>query len=194
MKLKIAQGLISRDDTKVELYFDGLVKKVGLVSDFGDARNTVIRQAEVEKYDWIVFLDADEELKAPAVKLIRKYIESGAAEAFALPRIEFVGDKKHYDDSVYPDWQHRVFKLNVGHNYRGGVHESLFKGDILAPVVRLLRCPIYHYGRCMPKEFLALKYLNYERIKAGLPLLDKIPDGYSLDDAHFWEKEIPFLE
>ena len=193
MRLRIAQGLISRDETEVKLYFDGMVRKVGVITDFGDARNAVIKEAENQKYDWMVFLDSDEELTEDSVRIIKRYIESGTSQAYALPRLEFVSDRKHYDDSVYPDWQHRIFKLGVGFNYRGGIHESLFKNDSLAEVVRIIRCPIYHYGRCMPKEFIALKYLNYERIKGGLPLLEALPEGYDLSNAKLWEKEIPFI-
>lgn len=192
---KIAQGLLCRtEQTVVKCYFDGLVRRVGTISNYGNARNEIIKTAEAKKYDWIVFLDSDEELQESGISLIKRYIEAGVSDAFGLPRIEFVKDQNHYDDSVYPDWQHRVFRLNSGFSYRGDVHETLYKGSQIAEVVHLIRCPIYHYGKCESKEFLALKYLNYERMKAGLPTLDKLPDNYPLDTAKFWEKEIQFLK
>jgi hypothetical protein len=46
----------------------------------------------------------------------------------------------------------------------------------------------------MPKEFLALKYMNYERIKNGEELLKEVPANFDLDKSTFWRREIPFIK
>lgn len=195
MSLRIAQGLICRSaKDKVPDYFDGIVKRFGHIDDYGEARNEVIRKAENENYNWIVFLDVDEELQPEGAALIRKYIDAGITGCFALPRIEFVRDREHYDDTYYPDWQLRIFKLGIGYHYEGNIHESLHKGTEAVDPVHLLRCPIYHYGKCMPKEFLALKYMNYDKMKNGEELLKELPPNFNLDKSMFWRREIPFIK
>lgn len=140
---------------------------------FSEKRNAVIKQAEELGYDAIFFLDADECMFPRDINEVKYFLEY--EEIIALPRYEFGWDRNHYDPTIYPDYQGRVFCLNKGYHYQGNIHEILFPKDSEKSVEELNKffkvenAHIYHYGRCRTPEAIAEKYERYNRIITGIP-------------------------
>lgn len=159
-------------------------------NDFSFARNTVIRKAESLEYNAMIMLDADECLTADSFRNITKYLDD--YDNLALPRIEFVMDYGHFDPSIDPDKQGRVFKLNMGYHYNNKVHEMLHDAQEVNAWYSdrfcfATNCTIYHYGRSREDiKRTAIKYINYDRQTQGLEPLTELPDGYSIEGAKFW--------
>lgn len=171
---------------------------------FAGARNVLIQTAEEMGLDFLVMLDADEALAKPDCIVLQNYAQE--FDAIVLPRIEFVGDTNHFDDFLFPDFQLRAFRLGKNYHYRNKVHEMLYndQGKALIAqrggrsttenILTLPTVPIYHYGRTNPdRSYMALKYINYDLIQAGKKPLAKLPDGFDLENAKFWERSIPFF-
>lgn len=166
-------------------------------NDYSAARNTLIEHAESAGCDWIFMLDADECMFPDEIRTVRKYMNN--CDFIALPRIEFVKDFNHFDFTLYPDYQGRVFKLGIGYRFRRKIHEMVHRPNdetpmMARPTERLVvpNCHIYHYGRCKPAEHLWLKYHNYDLLMKDKPLLDKIPNGVKINEGDFWKSCVKF--
>lgn len=177
--------------------FDGgVIRLVNNITDYAAARNAVIKQAEAEEYTHILFLDADECMFPEDIKKIRAKLEEH--EALMLPRYELGPDTNYYNPIVYPDYQGRAFKLGVGYEYRGPIHEILYKKNEEKCVWENAGfeasddTPIYHYGRCKTPESIWLRYHNYGRIQQGLERLDKIPEGTEIDISPNFKDVVKF--
>ncbi len=150
-------------------------------NNYSDARNEVIRNATG---DWMFMLDSDEAMFPEDIEKVRKLMEQ--AICIRLPRIEFVTDGAHVDETVYPDWQGRVFALGNGFHFRNRVHEILYKDSDgksaweMGYFTDAPDCPIYHYGQCRSREEVWLKHHNYRLIQNGLPPLDAVPPNVEI--------------
>jgi len=161
-------------------------------NDYSEARNLVIKIAEEMKYTHMFMLDSDECMFPEDIETVKKYMED--REFIGLPRIEFIKDRNHFNPKLYPDYQGRVFKLNLFFHYQNTLHEMLYKGEdkvearkvVTNNPLKLPICPIYHYGRCKSKEYLWLKHQNYDRLSKKLPLLLKIPKGTIINEEGLW--------
>lgn len=166
--------------------------------DYADARNVLIGHAETLDYDWLLMLDADESMLPDDLIVMRNYMENGH-ESLIFPRYEFVDDFNHFCPSFYPDYQARAFKLNMGYNYTGKLHEDLHRNQdpparsmsyaTLLPMVH-----IFHYGKSKPTQETWLKYNTYERVAAGQAPLGSVPEGAKIPSS--WacgNKKIQFL-
>lgn len=147
-------------------------------NDYGAARNFVISQATG---DWMFMLDADEAMFPSHIAEIRKAMER--TTYIYIPRIEFVGDFDHCDDSCYPDNQGRIFRMGMGYHFRGKLHETVYRNKDHGSAwemnygLYLPNCPIYHYGQCKPPDKVWLKHHNYGLLSQGKPLLTEVPQG-----------------
>ena len=149
------------------------------IVDFAAARNRLIRVAEAKGYDWIFMVDADECMFPGDVARVRCLMERGV-DFIALPRVELVNDFNHWDPSMYPDYQARVFRLGRGYHYRNPVHEMLYaraarrceleKRDF----ARSDSTPLYHYGKTKPAAVVVSKLMQYEAIKTASTALDTL--------------------
>lgn len=160
--------------------------------DFSEARNLVIKIAEELKYTHMFMLDADECMFPEDIEIVKQYMQD--RDFIGLPRIEFVKDNQHFNPLLYPDYQGRVFKLNIFFHYQNKIHEMLYKGEDKVEArkiptnnpLKLPICPIYHYGRCKPSKYLWLKHQNYDRLSKGLPLISEIPKGIAINEEVLW--------
>ena len=186
----------------MESCFDGCVIRIqSNVVSYAEARNKVIAQAENEGYTHLLFLDADECMFPEDIEKIRQRLEEH--EAIMLARYELGPTPEFYNPTLYPDYQGRAFKLGVGYEYRGPIHEILYKKNEAkcvwenAGFVASDDTPIYHYGRCKEPSAIWLRYRNYDRIKQGLEKIYEIPEGEVIDmspnfkDVVRFEKDQP---
>lgn len=106
-----------------------------------EQRNWALDHAELLS-DWVIFLDADEEVSSSLAELVLSCINtSDAYDAYELtPRYWFLG-KWLKRTQGYPNWHPRLVKRGRSH-FCGGVWESFTPGS----VVGRLSYPYEHYA------------------------------------------------
>jgi hypothetical protein len=95
-------------------------------NSFAEMRNAALAMVP-DWVDWVLMLDADEEIVAEDYVPLLQLIASGQHEAYALPRYNFPGADKSGEMVSYPDRQMRLFKHTSDHRirYEGVVHETI---------------------------------------------------------------------
>jgi tetratricopeptide (TPR) repeat protein len=126
-----------------------LAKKLGAKTacvewndDFGAARNASLSHATG---DWVLIIDADEELTAAAVKAIVKAISTKKADAYELPIRNFTEAEGNTEALVHSTI--RLFRRVEGLEFRGKVHERI--SDSIKEKgfkVQALDAAILHHG------------------------------------------------
>lgn len=129
-----------------------------LGNDFASQRNFGLKKA---KEDWVLFIDADEIVSDDLQNEILNSIQKENAEAFYIPREDFLfGKKLRFGDAGTVSIL-RLARREAG-NWEGNVHE-IWK--INRKKVRYLKKPILHYPHQSIAEFL--KEINvYSTIRA----------------------------
>ncbi len=94
--------------------------------DFSRARNAALRRVPAD-IDWILMLDADEELVQEDLKLFCELLEADdSIDGWQLPRMNFADSQKRKPLIPYPDFQLRLFrnKSKEPVEFVGKVHET----------------------------------------------------------------------
>lgn len=107
--------------------------------DFAAARNAALELAGGE---WILCLDADEELAPGAAGKIRSLVATGAAAAYLCQVVSLTGSRAAPDREISLGL--RLFRNRPEHRFAGAVHEQLR----LPPGARVVNggFRIYHWG------------------------------------------------
>lgn len=94
--------------------------------DFSAMRNAALAMLP-DWVDWVLMLDADEEITAEDHAPLLALIAGATHDAFALPRYNFPGSDKTGRMIAYPDRQLRLFRHTPGGRigYTGAVHETI---------------------------------------------------------------------
>ncbi len=100
--------------------------RAALNHDFSAMRNTALSMVPTNM-DWVLMLDADEELVAEDYALLLELVASARHEVFALPRYNFPGPDKQGLVTGYPDRQVRLLRNTPDRRirYSGYVHEKI---------------------------------------------------------------------
>jgi glycosyltransferase involved in cell wall biosynthesis len=89
---------------------------------FAAQKNFALEQATG---DWVVSLDADEEVSVELRQEIETVLADPAAlDGYALPRRNIVWGRWVRHGGLYPDWQVRLFRRGRGRFIERGVHEA----------------------------------------------------------------------
>jgi len=110
--------------------------------------------------DWVLVLDADEEVSSELRESIRKELKSPSYEVYKLCRKTFyLGDFLNH--AWYPEWRVRLFKKGKV-RFEGELHESVvFEGK-----AGKLKGDIYHYSyKSLEDQYL--KTVKYAKIMAN---------------------------
>jgi tetratricopeptide (TPR) repeat protein len=117
--------------------------------DFSKARNISMGYADG---DWIFILDADEEVEAADVALVRQVAEQNEFKIVAVSVYNYSREKGMYT-SFLPSI--RLFRRDLGAYYEGIVHNQL-RFHTAEPTLRI-PARIYHYGYGLSPEAMVRK-------------------------------------
>jgi len=109
--------------------------------DFAAARNASL---ELATGDWVLYLDADEELVGG--EAVREAVEDpGDREGYFLTVVSFVGDDVPGPDAVsHPSM--RLFRNRPSHRFSGAVHEQVAAAVLASGPAGWCRARVHHYG------------------------------------------------
>ncbi|MDD4857157.1 MAG: glycosyltransferase, partial [Candidatus Krumholzibacteria bacterium] len=191
----------SRDGTILEAKKHGAdVYEARWNNDFSEARNFAIERCTKE---WILVLDADEEIARADHESIRALVrdEGNAAFAFeqrtytresSVPGLEEVSaaDEMAKECLAYfADRQIRLFRNTSAIRYACEIHESVEESLITADIpIRESGIILHHYGRITPSNRVYRKTLAWcDKERAGM---DACPGG----SAYLYEMAAQLLE
>jgi len=133
-----------------------------------DQRNWALNQGQLQS-EWVLFLDADEEISRLCQQAIQQAIQHpAAADAYELtPRYWFLGRWLKYTQG-YPNWHPRLLRRGVL-QFEGGVWESFSSGDSIGRITE----PYEHYAFSKGMDDWLERHRRYadweaERIEAVL--------------------------
>lgn len=113
---------------------------------FAEARNFGINKA---KSDWILWLDADEELEFGHKDLLQNTLANTQANMLLLPVMNYSGESfpVNYNEA-FLYYQPRIFRNHVGIQFHNRIHETpMFpKENESSNSITELEIPIHHYG------------------------------------------------
>lgn len=142
----------SADDTKeVSRAFGASVYDFPWTGDFAEARNFALSKA---RGDWILCLDADEELERRDVgRLLRLVNERSCggpcADGYCFEEISYVGKAAGYEGLIHPTC--RLFKNRPDYRFRFRIHEQIASAIAEAGGrLEFARIRIHHYGYLDP--------------------------------------------
>lgn len=88
--------------------------------NFSEARNYSLEQA---KSDWILFLDADEELTNESKGNLGKYIREEKCEGYFIKIVNYIGKEGWVE--TCPDLVFRLFRNKPQYRFHGAIHEQI---------------------------------------------------------------------
>ncbi|MCS7460411.1 glycosyltransferase [Paenibacillus doosanensis] len=111
---------------------------------FAKARNYGLKKASG---DWILWLDADEELRAGHASELRDVVASTPHDVLLMTLVNFYGKTADLDQ-VYTSASHRLFRNGLGIQFTNDIHEQLNLPELSASLsgIGILPVSIYHYG------------------------------------------------
>ena len=129
--------------------------------DFSEARNVSLEHATG---DWIIFLDADEELVSEDIPELRKLLEDEVSEGFYINEFSFVGDKAAEDMAI--NIAFRIFRNKKEYRFSCAIHEQIVAAVQSGnPNIEFSPIRINHYG------YLNRAGTDRKKIKRNLDIL-----------------------
>ena len=111
----------STDNTcEIAREFEARVESFAWNGSFSDARN---RSLELATGDWVLVLDADEELAPESGGIMRRLIKKQRISGYFLRIESYVGGNGIIEMS--PDIVFRLFRNKPEHRFRGAIHEQI---------------------------------------------------------------------
>ena len=128
-------------------------------TDYSDAKNFANAKATG---DYILSIDADEELSPALQQSIRQLKAGNPGNAYMVNRLTNYCGKWIYHCGWYPEYKLRIFKRE-GTQWKGAVHEDLVFAN--EPEVEKLKGDLYHYSYPTVDSHVK-KVMQYARLTA----------------------------
>lgn len=150
----------STDDTlKVAKRLGARTVEFEWVDDFAAARN---RSLELATGDWILVMDADDELTPESLPILRRWLKHAQD-------IDVVGLYRRYPypgmESDGVSIQPRLFRNGRGIHFEGAIHEQVTRADgTTASPGHILACTIFHHGAIEGADALERRHARNIRI------------------------------
>jgi glycosyltransferase involved in cell wall biosynthesis len=118
---------------------------------FAAARNHSLEQATG---DWILWLDADEEVDPVDGQKLRNILQMDSYDVVLLHLVNYYGEQAE-EEKVFNMAQHRLFRNHKGFKFKNHIHEVLDLEGVLVTEeekkrVGLVPIKVYHYGYLDP--------------------------------------------
>ncbi|HAG10237.1 MAG TPA: glycosyl transferase family 2 [Desulfotomaculum sp.] len=111
----------STDNTgQIAAEYGALVQSFLWNENFSDARNASL---DLATGNWVLFLDADEELTQSSREALRRVIDDNAVEGYFVKIINYLGNDG-WSESC-PDLVFRLFRNRRDYRFRGAIHEQI---------------------------------------------------------------------
>ncbi|MGO0121828.1 tetratricopeptide repeat protein [Desulfothermobacter acidiphilus] len=131
--------------------------------NFSEARNFSLDQATGE---WVMYLDADEELAEGEGERLRQILKAGTADSYSVIVVNFVGEREGVDAVLNPSV--RIFRNRPEYRFRGSIHEQI--GPVIQEhggKIEYTNIKINHYG------YLSDSVRGKRKVARNLALLEK---------------------
>lgn len=112
-------------------------------NDFAYARNQSIKEASC---DWILWLDADEELIIEDYHAFQELLSVNSSSIIALKMHHLLTENPEKQKEYYISYHYRLFPNNMGIYFDGTIHEQLIFDEAITPVLPNTKAHIIHYG------------------------------------------------
>ncbi len=149
----------SKDKTLEIITSKGLTYYQREWTDYSDAKNFANAKATG---DYILSIDADEELSPALQQSIRQLKAGNPGNAYMVNRLTNYCGKWIYHCGWYPEYKLRIFKRE-GTQWKGAVHEDLVFAN--EPEVEKLKGDLYHYSYPTVDSHVK-KVMQYARLTA----------------------------
>ncbi len=121
--------------------------------NFSEARNFALKHATG---DWILFLDADEELKKEDINLVKEAIKDDEVDGIRCIIHSTSKSTTALTKSYFP----RLYRNNRGIYYEGAIHERpIIAGKTIVSNIRII-----HHGYALDKNKMAAKLSAYTQL------------------------------
>nr|WP_313897568.1 glycosyltransferase [Bacillus cereus group sp. BfR-BA-01331] len=133
-------------------------------NSFSDARNFSLKQATG---DWILWLDADEEMDLEDKKQLKDFLaQSEEEKILSIHLINYIGEQKDIHQTFHIAHT-RLFKNKEGFKFIYNIHEALNVEEVLGEIkeIKVLPIKVYHYG------YLDSEVINKKKLARNLTLL-----------------------
>ncbi|MDQ0417079.1 glycosyltransferase involved in cell wall biosynthesis [Croceifilum oryzae] len=141
--------------------------------NFADARNYGLKHA---KSDWILWLDADEEVDQKDISKLRESLDT-EEHILLIQLVNYFGNFPPDPDQAFLLAHHRLFRNHMGFRFENAIHEKLNVTEVLGGIseVTILPIRVHHYGYTDP--FVE----NKNKLERNLRMLEKEKqkEGYS---------------
>ena len=163
----------STDNTKtIARKFTNKVFDIKWNDDFAEARNQSLKHATRE---WILILDADEELDELGKKRIKQAINNQTTEVYSLPQLHYTNqfiNQTGFQHINHPKFKGyfvseviRLFRKQEGLRFDYCVHETILESaKRLGKKIASLDAPIHHFQETKGMGNIHQKQENYFRL------------------------------
>lgn len=129
-----------------------------LWTGYGPQKKFAVDQAS---HDWVICLDADEELSPELqAEILKKFSSLEPAKAYKIPRVSYYLGRWIWHGGWYPDYQIRLFNRQHSQWNEAQIHEK-----VIAKEISSLEEPIRHYVFSALKENVETN-IKYSHLQA----------------------------